>query len=334
MRLCLDASYARRTGASAGEGCLSMGWKVGESWLDTDVLWFRETPAVTIIVQPPMPAFAFPQVVDVPRPTRPSGGRRQASRRLPALALVLGSAVVMPLTWQRQSVPLEGLRALWEDPPSQTLRLGPQGLDLSGEPDARSAALVGLGVAASPRAFARTADPEALIDWHRATSHGLPFGGSLTHGTQLPISGPDWVTWNPATDSSPNLPHRLYGNEHTIRALVGVIAGYRTAHPEAPRVVVGDISFRHGGPMNEHVSHQNGLDADVYYPRRDRALRAPHTTAQIDRRLAQDLLDRFVAAGAQIIFVGYSTGLDGPRGVVVPYPNHENHMHVRFPRPR
>jgi murein endopeptidase len=96
-------------------------------------------------------------------------------------------------------------------------------------------------------------------------------------------------------------------------------------------VVVGDISRRDGGRMDEHVSHQNGLDVDVYYPRLDRHLSAPISTGQVDRRLAQDLLDRFVAAGARMVFVGYSTGLRGPGGVVVPYPNHENHMHVRFP---
>ena len=63
---------------------------------------------------------------------------------------------------------------------------------------------------------------------------------------------------------------------------------------------------------DEHVSHQNGLDVDVYYPRLDRTLRAPTAPDQIDLRLAQDLLDRFVAAGAQMVFVGYSTGLHGP----------------------
>jgi murein endopeptidase len=112
-----------------------------------------------------------------------------------------------------------------------------------------------------------------------------------------------------------------------------VIAAYRAAHPNAPRVVVGDISRPDGGRMDEHVSHQNGLDVDVYYPRRDRRARAPFAVSQIDRHLAQDLLDGFVAAGAQMVFVGYSTGLSGPSGVVIPYPNHENHMHVRFPRP-
>ena len=141
------------------------------------------------------------------------------------------------------------------------------------------------------------------------------------------------MTWNPNTDSVPNLRHRLYGNERTVRAIVSVLAAYRAAHADAPRVVVGDISLRDGGRMDQHVSHQNGLDVDVYYPRHDRHLSAPITTSQVDRGLTEDLLDRFVTAGAQTVFVGDSTGLHGPSGAVVPYPNHENHMHVRFPQP-
>ena len=111
-----------------------------------------------------------------------------------------------------------------------------------------------------------------------ATSVGLPYAGHLAEGTQLPVEGHDWVTWNPITDSVPNLSGRLYGNERTIRTIVSVVAAYRAAHPNAPRVVVGDISRRNGGRMDEHVSHQNGLDVDVYYPRRDGHLSAPITT--------------------------------------------------------
>jgi murein endopeptidase len=85
--------------------------------------------------------------------------------------------------------------------------------------------------------------------------------------------------------------------------------------------------------MDQHVSHQNGLDVDIYYPRLDRRATSPTSPQQIDRRLAQDLLDRFIAEGAKVVFVGYSSGLRGATGVVVPYPNHENHMHVRFPAP-
>jgi murein endopeptidase len=172
------------------------------------------------------------------------------------------------------------------------------------------------------------------IDWHRAASHGLPYAGSLHGGTRLPVDGPDWITWHPVENRVPNALHRLYGNELTIRKLLAVAAAYRAANPDAPRVLVGDISFRHGGPMEQHRSHQNGLDVDIYYPRRNRTRRPPSASSQIDRTLAQDLLDRFVAAGAEKIFVGYATGLRGPAGVVVPYPNHGDHMHVRFVNPR
>jgi cytidyltransferase-like protein len=157
--------------------------------------------------------------------------------------------------------------------------------------------------------------------------------GHLSDGTQLPLEGPDWVTWNPNTDSRPNLHGRLYGNEHTIRTIIEVLAQYRKTYPNAPRVVVGDISLHHGGVMDQHLSHQNGLDVDIYYPRRDGWLQAPTSTSQIDRRLAQHLLDGFVAAGASTIFVGYSTDLRGPHDIVFPYPNHDDHMHVRFRNP-
>jgi murein endopeptidase len=171
------------------------------------------------------------------------------------------------------------------------------------------------------------------IEWRDATSRGLPYAGSLAGGTQLPIEGADWVTWNPVDDRVPNDPDRLYGHERTIRRILSVAAAYRTANPDAPRIVVGDISFRGGGPMELHRSHQSGLDVDVYYPRRDGTERTPTARSQVDHSLAQELLDLFVAAGAKVVFVGYGTDLRGPRDVVVPYPNHEDHMHVRFRSP-
>jgi hypothetical protein len=51
----------------------------------------------------------------------------------------------------------------------------------------------------------------------------------------------------------------------------------------------------------------------------------------VDRRLAQDLVDRFLAAGARVVFVGPRTGLVGPERRVVPLPRHDNHLHARLP---
>jgi hypothetical protein len=309
-----------------------MGWRRDEVWLDVDVLWFRERADVPGGGSLALRAAAFfavpaPNGLSESRWRRSERRRRRQARRTRAAALVIAPAAMLTVGGQRLGDGSRGAGALEVDPPSLTLRLsGP-------ETRAQPAGLSGGGAVAPPRASRDDEKAEPAIEWRNATSHGLPYAGSLSAGTQLPLDGPDWVTWNPVADSVPNEPHRLYGNERTIRRIISVAAAYRAANPGAPRVVVGDISFRGGGPMEAHVSHQNGLDVDVYYPRLDGRLREPRTPAQIDRRLAQDLLDRFVAAGAQMVFVGYSTGLHGARDVVIPYPSHENHLHVRFRPP-
>ena len=300
-----------------------MAWRPGELWFDADVLWFRERPRSLGALAVAGGAIDLPRFdtgLEASRRRRfaaeAARKRRFATRTMPAAAVVIGSSVVLPVSGLRQrGVAPDGL-PLPEDPPSLTFRL-------EHPMQARM-----------PRLETHASAPESPhVAWHTATSIGLPYAGHLENGTQLPVEGPDWVTWNPNTDSRPNLPGRLYGHEHTIRTIINVLARYRKAHPSAPQVVVGDISLRGGGVMDQHVSHENGLDVDIYYPRRDRWLQAPTSTAQIDRRLSQDLLDGFVAAGASKIFVGYATNLRGPREVVIPYPNHENHMHVRFRNP-
>ena len=308
-----------------------MGWRADELWFDVDVLWFREQPRRPFAgLALAAPAFAGDGLdsallgpiatgLEASRRRRAAWEaarrRRRATRTMPAVALVLGTASMMPVAALRSGVRSDS-GPLQADPPSLTFRFDETRVEL---PEAR---------AVTP------ATTFGRVEWRRATSVGLPYDGRLENGTQLPLEGADWITWNPATDSSPNKPGRLYGHERTIRTILSVLGDYRSAHPAAPRVVVGDISFRHGRRMDQHVSHQNGLDVDVYYPRLDGRLRAPMAPSQIDRRLAQSLLDRFVAAGAQVVFVGYSTDLRGPSGVVVPYPRHENHMHVRFPTSR
>jgi hypothetical protein len=304
-----------------------VGWRSGEVWFDVDVLWFREEPRAPLGgLAAAGGAIALPRFGPVETGLEASRRRRLAAkaarkrrfavRTVPAVAIVVGSSAVLPVAALRNRSGAQEAFPLLDDPPSMTFHLADFPFPL---PAARRA---------EP-----AATPAPRIEWRTATSVGLPYAGHLHGATQLPLEGPDWVTWNPGTDSRPNLPGRLYGHERTIRTVVEVLAAYRREHPNAPLVVVGDISFRGGGAMDQHVSHQNGLDVDVYYPRRDGRLLAPTSTSQIDRRLAQSLLDRFVGVGARMVFVGYSTGLRGPRKVVVPYPKHENHMHVRFWNP-
>src|SRR5919204_2192102 len=174
----------------------------------------------------------------------------------------------------------------------------------------------------------------------RAESHplGLPWAGALANGVQLPATGKHFFTWDPILRRSPERPWRRYGTDRLVRLVLRVIDAYATAHPRAPRVGIGDLSRPHGGDFGVrygwpgHVSHQNGLDVDLYYPRLDRQERPPDSPAEIDRPLAQDLVDRFVRAGAIRIFVGPHTRLRGPTRVVRGLANHDNHLHVRIRR--
>ena len=177
------------------------------------------------------------------------------------------------------------------------------------------------------------------IDWHPSRALGEPDDGRLVNGVQLPAAGVDYVTSDPIRKHRPNRGWRRWGTDHLLHVFLRVAHEFRSVHRAAPRLVVGDLSRPGGGDFGPefggvgHASHQNGLDIDVYYPRLDRRLRAPTRVAQIDLRLAQDLVRAFVAAGAQYVFVGPHTGLVGPPKVVQPLRLHDDHMHVRLYNP-
>jgi murein endopeptidase len=177
---------------------------------------------------------------------------------------------------------------------------------------------------------------DAQIDWKRSVAVGSPSAGRLVRGVRLPAAGEHFFTWDPVKRRSPNRAWRRWGTDVLVRLVLRIAREYGEAHPRAPRLAVGDLSRPRGGDFGPqfgyigHASHQNGLDVDVYYPRADGRERAPRYVSQIDRRLSQDLVDRFVAAGAVAVIVGPNTGLRGPPGVVFPLVNHDNHIHVRI----
>ena len=75
-------------------------------------------------------------------------------------------------------------------------------------------------------------------------------------------------------------------------------------NPDAPRVAVGDMGLRHGGEIDGHSTHENGRQIDLYFPRRDRELREPHTIAQVDMRLSRELVRAMLDAGADQVLIG------------------------------
>src|SRR5689334_18717519 len=178
----------------------------------------------------------------------------------------------------------------------------------------------------------------ALVTWRHSKALGGPArNGRLVDGVQLPELGEDFFTWDPVYNRIPNRPWRRYGTDRLIRTILTVLHEYRTARDGAPRVGIMDLSRTHGGPFGRnygglgHASHQNGLDADVLYPLKDATEARAMKPSEVDQQRAQELLDRFVAAGAQKVFVGpHLKDLHGPRDVVVRLIYHDDHMHVRI----
>ncbi len=213
-----------------------------------------------------------------------------------------------------------------------------------GSPEPAASATRVLRSAATPSASPdRAADParprraRPRYPERPSVAVGVPHAGRLIRGVRLPASGPHHVTWDPVRKRSPSAAWRRHGTDRLVRLVLRVARAHRRAHPSAPRLLVGDLSRRRGGDFSArvsgglgHVSHQNGLDVDIYYARRDRRQRPPRTVAHVDLRLAQDLVDRFVAEGARLVFTGPRLGLRGPPSVVQALPRHDNHLHVRI----
>jgi murein endopeptidase len=176
----------------------------------------------------------------------------------------------------------------------------------------------------------------ALVTWKPSKALGRPARkGRLVDGVQLPELGEDFFTWDPIFNRIPNREWRRYGTDRLIRTILTVLHEYRTDNDQAQRVGIMDLSRTHGGKFGRnfgglgHASHQNGLDADILYPRKDATERRATRPSQVDRELAQNLVDRFVAAGAVKVFVGPHLNLRGPKNVVIPLIYHDDHLHVR-----
>lgn len=250
------------------------------------------------------------------------------STAAPAIAVALAAAAGAGCG--AAGPPVEQVRAL---------RLAPQALPPrpgGGRTVVRVAASVAprrAGVAASP-------PPPVQVPLAGSIAIGRPNGGRLVNGLQLPAHGPYWATWDPIAHRLPNRGERRWATDRLLAFLVAVLRDYHLANPAAPPVLVGDLSRPFGGPFGRrfgglgHASHQNGLDVDVLYPRADRALAAARRPQEVDRVLAQDLVNRFVGWGARFAFVGLHVGLRGPPAVVQAIAHHDDHVHVRIENAR
>lgn len=85
-----------------------------------------------------------------------------------------------------------------------------------------------------------------------------PNDGLLRGGVPLPLTAPG-LRFNPRND-----PNARYGTEEVVAALVD---SARLVHEELGGlpVTINDLSYREGGPIPRHASHQSGRDVDVLF---------------------------------------------------------------------
>lgn len=173
---------------------------------------------------------------------------------------------------------------------------------------------------------------EARIQWRESIAHGTANTGWLERGVILPERGPGFYTYYPYTQRPPNREDRRHGTALLVREIVALGKWWEATNPGAPRLGIGDLSAEGGGDFDLHASHENGLDVDIRLPRSD-GQEGQSNPGNYDRRLTQGIVDRVVARGAEYVFYGPNLDVRGPSGRVMIWPNHDDHLHIRFPDP-
>jgi hypothetical protein len=139
--------------------------------------------------------------------------------------------------------------------------------------------------------------------------------------TPLPRSGPGFVSSKPM--------RQQFGLPETIQALQAIGVAWQQAHPDGPRIGIRDISFQGGGPMPGHRSHQRGIDVDIRPVRNDGQEGATtFRSSTYSQSLTQELVNFIRANG--ILRVQFIFFNDPSIRGVQPFPNHDDHLHVRF----
>lgn len=191
--------------------------------------------------------------------------------------------------------------------------------------------------------YAAAASGAALIGagvwwaWYQ-TSHGpLPDRGDLPSpqaGTRS-----DVTTQLDAGDGyRVARPAKAFGRERTITGILdGVTRYHECAGPDAPDLVVGNISRLGGGPLPPHASHRTGRDVDIALPptphQRWCLLRAFVADPQVEYVFYDQVLLGKAAAHAATM-----GGVDaeiaelelGPGKRVRHWKGHRDHIHVRW----
>ncbi len=180
-----------------------------------------------------------------------------------------------------------------------------------------------------------------------AVGVGPPQSGWLVNGVQLPEN--DYYRLR--------LPPSSYGTTYAVEAVLrGIVLFEARADYDRP-LTFGSMSWRHGGPLTGHVSHQSGRDLDIGLPlqlkyqqgvgvkpdRVDWEVTWKLITAMFDTKdvvvvfLDYDLQEPLYKAAARLgasaedrkRYLQYPRGAQAP-GLIRHSPGHDSHVHIRF----
>lgn len=185
-------------------------------------------------------------------------------------------------------------------------------------------------------------------------SVGLPHSGSVLGGIPMSngpgriITAERWKTW---------------ATRATVSQLDSILRRWDDRFPSGPPVLVGNLSARHGGPLEPHQTHQSGRDVDLSYVAKwdgkSRVTWQKMNANNLDASKTWALLELIVAhAEVEAIFIdrsiqkllltharrsGHSNNQrrrswlevgagkkQGKRSLIRHVPGHDDHMHVRF----
>jgi murein endopeptidase len=181
-----------------------------------------------------------------------------------------------------------------------------------------------------------------------AHSIGTPQSGLLVAGVQVP-AGEGYER---------RYPNSTWGTTYAVRHLVETLAQFHRTSGYRGTLMLGSMSFRHGGKIGSHISHRSGRDIDIRLPMRVGLPRSAEPTPKnVDWDATWTLILEFAHSGSvQLILLDYGVQrrlyrrakaagvsearldeiLQYPRGsrsnsgMVRHSPGHGGHIHVRY----
>ncbi len=123
-----------------------------------------------------------------------------------------------------------------------------------------------------------------------------------------------------------------WGTGSAIGQLETAVARFGTAQGRVP---LGDVGLEHGGDIAGHHSHELGVDVDVWPIRTDSAQctagRITWRSSTYDRSATRAFVQAVrAAAPGHVALIYFNDPVLISEGLTTDYPNHDNHLHIRY----